>query len=220
MKVIIICTYKTPRGLETTIHSNELRLKEAILLAEDLERTGRAKKLHFTDEQGQQWTLKQLKKLTKEIETEPHHITVYFDGGFDIKTKQTGLGCVIYYEQNHQTYRIRKNAIAHGIESNNEAEYAALHMGVKELELLGVQHMPVTFVGDSMVVINQLSEDWPCYEEDFLVWIERIETDVDRLRIQPTYELIPRKENKEADQLATQALKGIEIFSTKAIDSM
>lgn len=213
-------TYKTPKGLETTFRSDELRLKEAILLAEDLEKTGRLKKVLFTDQQGQQWTLKQLKKLTKEIETEPHHITVYFDGGFDVKTKQTGLGCAIYYEQNHQTYRMRKNATVEGIESNNEAEYAALHMGVKELELLGVQHLPVTFIGDSMVVINHLSEDWPCYEEEFLVWIERIETYVDRLRIHPTYELIPRKGNKEADQLATQALKGIEIFSTKAIDPM
>lgn len=217
---MITCTYKIPRGIATIFNSDEIHIKEAILLAEDLEKTGRVKHLTFEDQHRQSWTLKELKKLTKEVQTEPHDITIYFDGGFDVKTKQSGLACVIYYEQNDQRYRIRKNIRTEGLTSNNEAEYAALHLGVKELELLNVQHLPVTCIGDSMVVINQIGGDWACYEENFLAWIDRIEAQMNSLGIKPTYQLIPRQENKEADRLATQALKGVEISSTKALESL
>ena len=110
------------------------------------------------------WTVKELKGYLKGIETEPHNITVYFDGGFNWDTKLAGLGCVLYYNQNGKSYRLRKNATATHLFSNNEAEYAALHLCLQELETLGAHHLPIEIMGDSRVVINHLSEEWPVIE--------------------------------------------------------
>lgn len=214
MNVRIELTYQTPKGTETTFSSDEMRAKKALLIVEDLERTGRMKNITFVDSHDNNWNLKELKKQMEEIQTEPHNVTVYFDGGFDLKTRTSGLGCVIYYEQNNKSYRLRKNAIVEELDTNNEAEYAALNLGLQELEFLGVHHLPVTVVGDSQVVINQLKEDWPCYEEELSKWADRIESHINQLGIDAEYKLVTRKGNKEADQLASQALREIEITST------
>lgn len=218
MKITVECVYKPLQGTESYLHSDEMSVQEAILLAEDLEQTGRIQSISFSDEQGTRWTMKELKKYNQSIQKEPHEITIYFDGGFDVKTKQAGLGCVIYYEQNNEKYRIRRNALTLGLQSNNEAEYAAFHLCVKELEYLDVKHLPIICKGDSIVVMNQLSGDWPCYEESFIKWIDRIERKFKKLGITPMYEKIQRTKNKEADKLASQALKGIDIFSTQKIN--
>lgn len=214
MRLRIEITYKTKRGLETTFSSDEMPARVALAIAEDLEKTGRIKQLIFFDRHDASWNVKELKKFLEEIKKEPYDITVYFDGGFDRTTGRAGLGCAIYYEQNEKKYRLRKNALVEGLVSNNEAEYAALHLGLTELELLGVHHLPITFVGDSKVVINQLNDEWPCYETELSKWMDRIEQKVEQLGIEPTYEDVSRKLNREADHLATQALQGVEIMST------
>ena len=214
MNLRIEFTYKTKKGTETTFSSEEMSAEKALLITEDLEKTGRIKELKFIDNHDGSISLKELKKFMQGIQTEPHNLTVYFDGGFDIKTKQSGLGCVIYYEQHGKAFRLRKNALVEMIDSNNEAEYAACHLAAKELETLGVHHLPVKFIGDSQVVINQLKGEWAVYEKGFNNWIDRIEDKLKELGIHPEYELISRKDNKEADQLATQALNAIEITGT------
>ena len=219
MKVRIELTYKTSKGTETTFSSEEMRAGKALLIAEDFEKTGRSKNIYFIDSYESTWTLKELKKYMEGIQTEAHNVTVYFDGGFDLKTKRSGLGCVIYYDKNGKSFRLRKNATVEELDTNNEAEYAALHLGLQELKLLDVHRLPVTFVGDSMVVINQLNDEWPCYEAELSKWMDRIEKDMKLLGITPEYELVSRKKNREADQLASQALKDIEIMSTKEMAS-
>ncbi|TCP29038.1 ribonuclease HI [Scopulibacillus darangshiensis] len=217
MDLRIEITYKTPKGIETTLSSEEMEEGKALMIAEDLERTGRTKNLTFIDSDAHTWTIKELKKYMKGIQTEPHHITVYFDGGFDRETRKSGLGIAIYYEQNGKSYRLRKNALVDELGTNNEAEYAALHLALKELELLGVRHLPAKFVGDSQVVINQLSGEWPCYEQELNKWADRIENKLEQLDVKPDYEFVSRKGNKEADHLATQALKEIEVEGTVEI---
>ncbi|MFC7063273.1 reverse transcriptase-like protein [Halobacillus seohaensis] len=214
MNVRIEVTYKTPKRTETIFSSDEMQAGKAILIAEDLEKTGRAKSLTFIDSYDHTWTLKELKEYMKGIQTEPHNVTVYFDGGFDRETKRSGLGCAIYYEQNGKAFRLRKNALVEQLDTNNESEYAALHLGLKELELLGVHHLPVKFIGDSQVVINQLKEEWACFDEELSKWADRVESKLKKLGIDPDYRLVSRKDNQEADQLASQALKEIEITST------
>lgn len=206
-------TYVTKKGIKTNFSSDEMSTKAALELAEDLEKTGRVKHLTLLDEHDASWTLKQLRKFLEEVKTEPYHITVYFDGGFDRETRKAGLGCVIYYEQNEKSYRIRRNASVEGLVSNNEAEYAALHLGLTELEFLEVHHLPVSFIGDSKVVVNQLNDEWPVYESELSSWLDRIENKIEKLGITPSYEVVSRKMNREADHLATQALAGIEITS-------
>jgi ribonuclease HI len=130
----------------------------------------------------------------------------------------TGIGVSIYYKKNGKTYRIRRNAKIEEIEDNNEAEYAALLNGIHILEELNVRHQSVTFRGDSQVVLKQLEGEWPCYEETLNRYLDRIEEKMKRLSIRPLYDPIDRKGNKEAHQLAAQALEGTMIDSHKEID--
>lgn len=214
MKVKIVLTYKTPKGVTTVFESEEMQAEAAVMIAGDLERTGRVKELIFIDHHDSSWTMKEIKKYIEGIQTEPHNVTVYFDGGFDLETKKSGLGCVVYYDQHNKSYRLRRNVLVDNLDTNNEAEYAAFHFCLQELEELGVHHLPVTFIGDSQVVLNQLSKDWPIYEEELNKWADRIEVKLKQMGIEPEFELVSRKKNREADQLASQAMKNIEITST------
>lgn len=211
MKITIEWTYKTKNGVETIFRSDELPPAHALTIGEDLEKTGRAKSITYIDQHHSTWMVKELKKYIQEMDTEPHNVRVYFDGGYDIQTSQAGLGIAIYYEQNGKNYRLRRNAPAVGLNSNNEAEYAALHLAIVELDLLDVHHQTVQFIGDSQVVINQMSGEWPAYEKELVSWADRIDIKLNELGISPEFELVPRKLNSEADRLATQALQGTDI---------
>ena len=212
MKIRMEWHYKTPKGAEVFFRSEEMPAAQALLIAEDIEKTGRVKRLDLIDKHDSSWTMKELKGYVKGIETEPHNITVYFDGGFDIQSKSAGLGCAIYYEQSGKSYRLRKNAPSADLVSNNEAEYAALYMAIVELQLLNVHHIPVRFIGDSQVVINHMTEEWPVVENTLARWADRIDRKLEELGIDAEYELVSRKKNMEADRLAGQALNGIDIF--------
>lgn len=213
MNVFMEWIYVTSKKKETVWTSKEMDVAEALTFAEDIEKTGRVKQLLFYDARGVAWTKKELIKLMKEVETEPHDVVAYFDGGFDRQSKKAGVGIVIYYKQNGKLFRMRANAQLDELQSNNEAEYAAFHFLLEQLEHLGVHHLPVVFRGDAHVVFHQLSGDWPVFSEEGR-WAERIERKMKRLGISPIYEPIVRKENSEADQLATQALRGTMIRST------
>ncbi|MBU9721494.1 MULTISPECIES: ribonuclease H family protein [Bacillaceae] len=214
MKVWIEFTYKTPKGLESKFSSDVLSAELALSIANDIQKTGRLKNIHFVDTKETTWSMKELNKLLSAVETEPHNITMYFDGGFDNETFESGLGCAIYYEKNGKALRLRINQKTNNLDNNNEAEYAALYFGLIQLENLGVHHLPVQFIGDSQVVINQLLGEWPCMEEVLNKWADRVEDKMKQLGISPEYELVSRKKNQEADQLASQALNNIEIEST------
>lgn len=217
MNILIEWIYRIPKGAETVFRSEEMPAAQAILFAEDLARTGRAKNVLFIDRFDSTWTIKEMNRYLKGIETEPHNITVYFDGGFDLATSKAGLGCVIYYEQSGKSYRLRQNAPSDELTSNNEAEYAALYLCILELEHLNVHHLSVQFIGDSQVVINQLTEEWPTLENILSSWADRIEEKLKQLGIQPEYKLVQRKLNSEADRLATQALNGVSITATSEV---
>lgn len=218
MKVRLEWKYRSAKGVETVFRSDEMAAAQGVEIAEDIERTKRVKELLFIDSYDDSvWTMKEMKAYLKSIETEPHDITVYFDGGFDVGIRKAGLGCVIYYSQNGKAYRLRQNAQLDGLVSNNEAEFAALHLCVQELEFLEVRNMPVHFSGDSKIAINGMSGEWPVIEAELIRWADRIEEKIRRMGIQADYGLIPRRDNFEADRLATQALKGIEITGTSSV---
>lgn len=212
MKLTIEWVYEKNRAT-TVFRSEEMSPAEALHIAEDLEKLGRVKKLTFIDQHDSTWMAKEIKKYLKEMETEPHNVTVYFDGGYDLQSGVAGLGCAIYFEQNGKKYRVRRCIEANGLASNNEAEYAALQLSLVELELLDVHHQTVRFVGDSQVVINQMNGEWPVYEKNLSQFADRIDEKMKNMGIISEYELIPRNENQEADRLATQALNGMEVSS-------
>lgn len=214
MRVYIAWTYKSPKKPSCTFQSSYMNAKDALIICDDLERTGRAHSIEFYDERELVWNKKELKKLLTEIAEEPQDVTVYFDGGYIKEEGIAGLGIVIYYTQNEKQYRSRINKQLSQLDSSNEAEYASFYESVCVLEEMGVHHQPCVFKGDSHVVLHQLSGEWACFDEVLNRWLDRIEEKIKHLGIQPIYNPISRKENKEADSLATKALEGTSINST------
>ncbi|MDQ1145333.1 ribonuclease HI [Bacillus sp. SORGH_AS 510] len=209
--------YKLKSNEKVHFSSEYVSGEVAIQIGEELEATGKVSELYFYDEKGTSWILKEMKKLLTEIEEEPHDITVYFDGGYQKDSNLAGLGAVIFFKQGKKKYRIRANERLEQLENNNEAEYAAFYYALNILEDLGVQQLSCEFKGDSQGILKQLEGEWPCYEETLNRWLDRIEEKLKALGLVPKYTVISRKENKEADRLATQALEGKEIFAKTLI---
>jgi len=217
MKVSVHWTYQTKKRYTTELQTEYLPVKEALLLAEDFESTGRTKDLLFVDETNSTWTKKQIIKYLKELEEEPHDLKIFFDGGFDIQTLVSGIGVCIYYNQNGKQYRKRYNNRLTDLSNNNEAEYAALENAISILEEMAIKGQEVIIYGDSQVVIKQLNGEWPCYEEQLEKYANRISSSLNSLKLSVQYVLLNRNDNKEADMLATQAIKGTFIESTKEL---
>ena len=213
MKMKLIWKYSGKIPDKITFESEWMNRRYIDYLIEDLMKTGRAQDIIIRDEMHNEWTRKEFLKLNEELEQEPENIIVYFDGGFEKDQLLSGLGMVIYYEKGGENWRIRKNEKIEELENNNEAEYAALYSCLVLLEELGVRQIPCIFKGDSQVVLKQLEGEWPCYEETLNNWLDRIEAKIKELGLKPVYEAIGRKQNKEADNLANQALQDIFIHS-------
>jgi len=213
MKVKMNISYRTLQGTKADLYSEYMTPEDALKLAGDLYKTKRVKEIIIVDDSDREWSIAELEKLIEQIETEPHSIEIYVDGGYDKYSHQSGLGIVIYYEQDEKKYRVRRNAKVDALRSNNEAEYAALHLATKELADLGVGQTEVKCFGDSLVVINQMRGDWASYDQELNDWADRIDLGFDTLQINPIYKMINRNDNKEADKLASQALQDISISS-------
>ncbi|MBO0958230.1 reverse transcriptase-like protein [Neobacillus sp. MM2021_6] len=217
MKYRLEWNYKVKSNEKIQCSSEWISGELALQMGEELEGTGKVNDLYFYDDNGTSWIIKEMKKLLAEIEEDPHEITVFFDGGFNKETNQAGLGAVIFFKQGKKKYRIRANERVFEMETNNEAEYAAFYYALNILEDLGVHHLSCEFKGDSQGILKQLEGEWPCYEEALNRWLDRIEEKMKLLGLLPKFTVIPRKDNKEADKLATQALEGKEIFAKTLI---
>ncbi|MFC0188732.1 reverse transcriptase-like protein [Fictibacillus aquaticus] len=219
MELKIVWRYKYPKNTETIIFSSSgfMPVKTALAVGNDLEKTGRAASIEYIDEYETSWSIKEIKKWLKEKETEPEHVTAYFDGGFQESGCLSGQGILIYFKQNGSAYRLRKNAAMAEMTSNNESEYAALWLLADELEQMGVRDEKVNIKGDSKVVIYQMSGEWPCYESEHQYWADKIDAIFKRCSIRPQYTWVQRSENKDADSLALQAIEGKLIKAVKEL---
>ncbi len=218
MKIKLTLEYKGPRTTSIQLESDWIEEKYAENLMDDMLKTGRFTDVSITDEMGREWTRKEYGKLKQKMELEPANPQLYFDGGFDIQTGASGIGVVIYYEKGNEKFRYRANAKLDELETNNEAEYAALYNGLLFLKDIGIQHLPCVIRGDSQGVLKQLAGEWPCYEKALNVWLDRIEALIKELGIKPIIEVISRRDNKEADKLAGQALSDTVIHSHLKIE--
>ena len=58
-----------------------------------------------------------------------------------------------------------------------------------------------------------MNGEWPAYEKNLAKWADQIDVLLEKHGFVASYEFIPRNSNKEADQLASQALQGTDISS-------
>lgn len=95
--------------------------------------------------------------------------------------------------------------------SNNLAEYTAVVEALRALERLGIEPgSPVTFYGDSMLWVRQLSGDWRVNGGRYLPAYLEARTLLDRLRsrgVTVLLEWVPRERNGEADRLSKRELE-------------
>ncbi|WP_404292215.1 reverse transcriptase-like protein [Cytobacillus kochii] len=213
MKYQLIAAYKLKNNESYLFSSEWLDGESALDMGEEFSHHPKWTEIKCLDENGTSWTIKELNKLLEEVEEEPHDLVIYFDGGFHDETKTSGSGAVIYYRQGKKKYRIRANECFHELESNNEAEYAALFFALSQLEELNVSRQTCEIRGDAKGLLMQLAGEWPCYEKVLNDWLDRIEEKVSLLSLNVTYTPIVRKENQEAHKLATQSLNGKKIYS-------
>ncbi len=219
MEVRVHSSYKMKKSRAIELTSEWVSSDEGIRLAEEWQSKGPFFSIRLKDRLDREWTLKEFKKLDEEVESEPDEIDLYFDGGYDFQSKKSGIGVVIYYTKGKQRFRKRKNLLLEQLESNNEAEYAALYTGLQELEEMLVKNSIIRIWGDSLVVINQAKGEWACLEASLNAWLDRIENKINQLHLTAHFEAIKRNDNKEADQLANQALQGVSIESEKIIEN-
>jgi ribonuclease HI len=219
VEVIVHTSYKMKKNRAIELTSEWVSSEEAIRLAEDWQSKGPFLSIRIEDRMEREWTLKEFKKLNEEVESEPDEIDLYFDGGYDFQSKKAGIGIVIFYSKGKQRFRRRKNMLLEQLESNNEAEYAALFSGLMELEEMLVKNSIVRIWGDSLVVINQALGEWACLEPSLSAWLDRVENKINQLHLTAQFTAIKRNDNKEADQLAKQALEGVSIESEKKINN-
>ncbi|WP_165967128.1 reverse transcriptase-like protein [Jeotgalibacillus sp. S-D1] len=213
MEVRIHFQYNHPKLPSVGLTSDWMAENDSLLFIKDLEKTGRMKELEIEDDLGQTWTLKEFKKLLEKTAEEKTNVKIEFDGSFNPATLEAGIGVVIHYSESGNLIRVRENAKLNGINSNNEAEYAALYKGMNLCAELGVSHQKIKIIGDSLVVINQLTGEWPCYEPALNQWIDKIESIGQKNMLVLDAKAVRRGDNKEADKLASQALEGISINS-------
>lgn len=219
MKVKLTFQYKGSKTAAIRLESEWIDAKAIDLLIKDMQKTGRIHDISITDEMDREWTLKEFQKLEKKMEEEPTNPVIFFDGGFDLSSKEAGIGVVIYYNKGNETFRMRSNAKLNELESNNEAEYAALFYALELLEQLDVRHTPCLIRGDSQGVLKQLAGEWPCFEETLNNWLDKIEGKIALLGLKTQTEVIPRNQNREAHKLASQALQNNFVNSHLQIDS-
>ena len=90
-----------------------------------------------------------------------------------------------------------------GHATNNEAEYTALIMGLKELAELGVAHVNIEM--DSQLVVRQVNGQYRVKKEELKPLYNEVKGLLKKFTFY-TLEHIPREKNKVADALASKAL--------------
>lgn len=213
MRYKVYAVFQVNKTVFVPFSTDLITRKELYPFLKEIEKNQKIVEVHIEDEMDQRWHVKEFYKLQEKTITLPQNPVIYFDGGFDYDTNTTSIGVVIYYEQNNRSYRLKANTILDRFTSNKEAEYIALFQACNYLTELNIKQTVCLIKGDAQGVLKQLQGEWPCYDEQLNMWLDRIEEKIKDLQLKVNIEVIGRKENKEADRLATQALKGVNVYS-------
>jgi ribonuclease HI len=90
--------------------------------------------------------------------------------------------------------------------SNNFAEFCSLGFALKKLVELGIEINQLTILGDSNLVINQVSGLWQSKSDKLRPLVEKCQEYVDTIKAQDLcFRWIPRELNVEADKLSTKS---------------
>lgn len=123
-------------------------------------------------------------------------VDLYFDGGSRGNPGKAGAGAHLIFED-HEVYV--SEYLGEG-KTNNEAEYHALAMGLKE-----VGDNFVNIYGDSKLVIMQLKGSWGVKAKNLIPYYEECKRLLEGVKSY-TLNHVPRARNGVADGLANEAM--------------
>jgi ribonuclease HI len=127
-------------------------------------------------------------------------LIIYTDGGARGNPGPAGIGAVIYDEKQRVVAEISEYL---GVATNNQAEYRALLAALKKAQSLEATELE--FYLDSELVVKQLNREYKVKNKDLaplFLTIHNLSLSFKKI----TYTHVPRERNKEADQLANEAM--------------
>ena len=122
---------------------------------------------------------------------------LYFDGA--VNHKGAGVGAILITPEGESIPLAKKLDFK---VTNNMAEYEACIFGLEAVIAAGAKNLAV--YGDSMLIINQASENWEVKDEKLKPYAEHIQM-LTLSFANCTFTHLPREENQMADALATLA---------------
>lgn len=127
-------------------------------------------------------------------------LTIYTDGGARGNPGPAGIGVVIY-STGEQPIRQKGEYIGEG--TNNQAEYKALILGLKEAIDLGASE--VQFFLDSELVVKQITGKYKVKEPELKILVMEVLRLCNKFA-RVDFKHVPREKNKLADKLMNEAL--------------
>ncbi|MCO5568211.1 hypothetical protein L7F22_021907 [Adiantum nelumboides] len=128
--------------------------------------------------------------------------SLYFDGAYKRKVDKVSLGISIQDENGQKVFG--KGLLVENTHSNNEAEYAALALGLERCVSMGIKQLNV--FGDALLLIKQVHGTWTCRNQSLVPRLRRVKELMKRFKAIQLYH-VPRKGNQEADALASEHLQ-------------
>ncbi|NCU44305.1 ribonuclease HI family protein [Candidatus Falkowbacteria bacterium] len=124
----------------------------------------------------------------------------YTDGGARGNPGPAGIGVAL---QNKDGETVGEWSEFLGIATNNQAEYKALLLALKQAVALGAVELECRL--DSELVVKQLKGEYKVKHPDLKPLFEQAKGLISQIK-NVSFKHIPRELNKQADQLANQAM--------------
>lgn len=128
------------------------------------------------------------------------YLVSYTDGGARGNPGPAGIGVVL---QNKDGETVGEWSEFLGIATNNQAEYKALLLALKQAAALGVAELECRL--DSELVVKQLKGEYKVKHPDLKPLFEQAKSLISQIK-NVSFKHIPRELNKQADRLANQAM--------------
>ncbi|MCO5588903.1 hypothetical protein L7F22_042864 [Adiantum nelumboides] len=137
-------------------------------------------------------------------------VVYYFDGAYKQKVDKASVGISIQDEDGQKVFG--KGLLVENTHSNNEAEYVALALGLEWCVSMGIKRLNV--FGDALLLIKQVHGTWACRNQSLVPRLRRVKELMKRFEAIQLYH-VPRKENQEADALASVQLQEVIVGAIK-----
>ncbi|MCO5578874.1 hypothetical protein L7F22_032721 [Adiantum nelumboides] len=145
-------------------------------------------------------------KVEEEVSKLGEAHSLYFDGAHKRKVDKAAVGVVIYDEEGRKVFA--EGLMLENVHSNNEAEYAALSLGLEWC--LNLRIMRLNAFGDALLFVKQVLGTWACRNQGLVVRLRRVKELLKRFEVACLLH-VPRKDNQEADALAIEQLQDVTI---------